>query len=318
MAGYTLLVPRSMRGGRSTTLRSTAAVAMLVACLAEEAGQLECPSPPDNTPTQVRELLDWVESSEHLAHWAPLLRKEEIDLDTLMSVSDESLRAAGFTLGAMTQLRRCADTILNNSGQRSQLRRQLQPPCSGTGLQQALDANEHVGAPQPFASVGMDVVTEAEVLEVQKKWSAAIIGISKAHKKGKDFVNVAAEAAAELYAYGHYDVLFKPTKAAEYPFRPTPGEAMSYFVGAENVDRGYEEDGGFAINAGKGWAKVVYENHNIVTKGEVAIAMGIYYFTCDTTGEVSKVEYTFGYQRCEDSKVRIFLHHSSIPFHVSI
>eukprot|EP01044_Picomonas_judraskeda_P000134 COSAG03_NODE_6_length_26200_cov_62.015517_11_plen_97_part_00 len=51
---------------------------------------------------------------------------------------------------------------------------------------------------------------------------------------------------------------------------------MSYFVGAENVDRGYEEAGGFATNAGKGWAKVVYENHNIVTKGEVAIAMGIY------------------------------------------
>ena len=310
---------RGVRCGtcRSTMLRGTAAVALLVACLAEEAGELECPSPPANTPKQVRELVDWVESSEHLAHWAPLLRKEEIDLDTLMSVSDESLRAAGLTLGAMTQLRRCADTILKNSSGPRQLRRHVQLSSSGTGLQQAPDANMDAGA-WPFASAGMDVVTEAEVMEVQKRWSAAIVGISKAHKKGKDFVNVAAEAAAELYAYGHYDVLFKPTKAAEYPFRPTPGEAMSYFVGSKNVDRGYEEDGGFAINNGKGWAKVVYENHNIVTKGEVAIAMGIYYFTCDTTGDVSEVEYTFGYQRCEDGKVRIFLHHSSIPFNASI
>merc|ERR1711920_1049809 len=41
---------------------------------------------------------------------------------------------------------------------------------------------------------------------------------------------------------------------------------------------------------------------------------GNYYFTCATTGEKTKVEYTFGYQRCDDGKVRIFLHHSSVPY----
>ena len=161
---------------------------------------------------------------------------------------------------------------------------------------------------------GTGAVTEAEVLEVQKKWAAAIVNISAAHKAGKDFIKVAGEAAGELYAYGHYDVLFKPTKAAEYQFRPTGGEAMSYFVGGKNVDSGYSEDGGFAINGGKRWAKCVYENHKITTKGDVAMAMGNYYFTCETTGDVSKVEYTFGYQRCADGKVRIFLHHSSVPY----
>lgn len=30
-----------------------------------------------------------------------------------------------------------------------------------------------------------------------------------------------AEAAAELYCYGHCNVMFKPTKAAEYQFRPS-------------------------------------------------------------------------------------------------
>ena len=41
----------------------------------------------------------------------------------------------------------------------------------------------------------------------------------------------AADAAGELYGYGRTNVLFKPTKAAEFPFRPSASEAMSYFVG---------------------------------------------------------------------------------------
>jgi hypothetical protein len=43
-------------------------------------------------------------------------------------------------------------------------------------------------------------------------------------------------------------------------------------------------------------------------------AMGTYEFTCATTGEISDVEYTFGYKRNPDGKVRICLHHSSIPY----
>ena len=157
-------------------------------------------------------------------------------------------------------------------------------------------------------------VTEAEVLAVQSKWAAAIESISATHKEGGDFIGAAAAAAGELYAYGHTDVLFKPTKAAEYQFRPTPEEAMSYFVGGANVDGGYDEDGGFAINGGKGWATCVYDNHGIVLKNDVALAMGNYYFTCASSGEEAKVEYTFGYERCDDGVVRIFLHHSSVPY----
>jgi hypothetical protein len=109
-------------------------------------------------------------------------------------------------------------------------------------------------------------------------------------------------------------VLFKPTKAASHPFRPTAAEAMSYFVGCNAVDGGYTEDGGFAINGGKGWSSVKFDNHQIEVNGETAIAMGTYYFTCATTSVVSKVEYTFGYKRNDDGKLRIFLHHSSVPY----
>ena len=157
-------------------------------------------------------------------------------------------------------------------------------------------------------------VTEADVLAVQAKWATAIESISATHKAGGDFVKEAATAAGELYAYGHVNVLFKPTKASAKQFRPTAGEAMSYFVGGANVDGGEAEDAGFAINGGKGWSKCVYENHGIVLKKDVALAMGNYFFTCAASGDVSKVEYTFGYERCDDGVVRIFLHHSSVPY----
>merc|ERR1711920_564077 len=146
-------------------------------------------------------------------------------------------------------------------------------------------------------------VTREDVLAVQTAWADAIKCISKVYKDHGDYVKAAADAAGELYAYGKYSVLFKPTKAAEHQFRPTPEEAMSYFVGCKAVDNGYAEDGGFAINGGKGWLDCVYDNHQIEIKGDVAIAMGNYYFTCATTGDKSKVEYTFGYQRCDDGKV---------------
>ena len=157
-------------------------------------------------------------------------------------------------------------------------------------------------------------LTEDEVVMLQTKWGNAIKNISKTYMDKGDYVSVAGEAAAELYGYGHSNVLFKPTKAAKYPFRPTGGEAMSYFVGGSAVDGGYDEDGGFAINGGKGWKEVVFSNHQIDLNGPIAIAMGSYFFTCATSGDEVKVEYTFGYKRNDDGNARIFLHHSSVPY----
>merc|ERR1719261_2151368 len=172
----------------------------------------------------------------------------------------------------------------------------------------------HSSVPYSAGPAKVAPVTEEEVLAVQKNWAGAIKNISKVHKEKGDYIAAAADAAGQLYAYGHTDVLFKPTKAAEYQFRPTAEEAMSYFVGGDVVDGGYKEDGGFAINGGKGWADVVFTNHQIDLNGPVAIAMGSYVFTCATTGDKATVEYTFGYKRNDDGKARIFLHHSSVPY----
>ena len=122
---------------------------------------------------------------------------------------------------------------------------------------------------------------------------------------------------AELYGYGHGNVLFKPTKATKNPFRSTGEDAMSYFVGAEAMknDKFLGEGRPTAINGGKGWKEVVFANHQIELNADTAIAMGSYDFTCATTGDVATVEYTFGYKRsAEDGKARIFLHHSSVPY----
>ena len=80
------------------------------------------------------------------------------------------------------------------------------------------------------------------------------------------------------------------------------------------MNNGIAEDGGFAINGGQGWSSVVFDNHQIDLSGTVAIAMGNYYFTSAADGSKTKVEYTFGYKRNPDGKVRICLHHSSVPF----
>ena len=75
-----------------------------------------------------------------------------------------------------------------------------------------------------------------------------------------------------------------------------------------------DEDAGFAINGGKGWKEVEFTNHKVELLGAAAIAMGTYVFTCATTGDKARVEYTFGYRRNDDGKARIFLHHSSVPY----
>ena len=117
---------------------------------------------------------------------------------------------------------------------------------------------------------------------------------------GGDYVGVAANAAGELYGYGHGNVLFKPTKASDVQFRPEAEQAMSYFVGADAIEGGISEDHGFAINGGKGWSDVIFNNHQIDLNGNVAIAMGNYCFTSASDGSISKVEYTFGYKKCQD------------------
>ena len=117
--------------------------------------------------------------------------------------------------------------------------------------------------------------------------------------------NTAQNHLDTLYAYGHGEVLFKPTKAAKDQFRGTPEEALSYFV-TGIVD----EDKGFALAP---YTDVRFENEGIVTDCDSALAMGNYYFTT-TQGQDIKAEYSFGYIKDEGGALKINLHHSSLPY----
>jgi hypothetical protein len=150
-------------------------------------------------------------------------------------------------------------------------------------------------------------ITAQEIAEAQKIWGDGIVNIGKAFTDKKDYIKAAENHLDILYAFEAGTVLFKPTRAADTQFRLTREAALSYFVGGNDK---YEEDHGFAIHP---WTKVRFENSATYIHGDYAVAMGNYFFT-QLDGTEVKVEYTFGYIKGSDSKLKINLHHSSIPF----
>ncbi|WP_421919568.1 phosphoribosyl-AMP cyclohydrolase [Marinifilum sp.] len=151
-------------------------------------------------------------------------------------------------------------------------------------------------------------ISEQEVLEVQKIWGEGIVKIGKVYSEKGDYKAAAKKHIADLYGYNLGTVLFKPTLAAEKQFRTTEEGALSYFVGH---NENYPEDHGFAI---KPWTNVRWESTGIKTEGNMAIAMGNYFFTPAGGGDEVKVEYTFAYTKDSNGKLRIILHGSHLPY----
>jgi hypothetical protein len=150
-------------------------------------------------------------------------------------------------------------------------------------------------------------ITEREVVEAQKTWGEGIVEIGKAYTGKGDYRAAAERHIDELYGYGSGEVLFKPTKAADQQFRFTKQGALSYFVGG---DSDFPEDKGFATSS---FTNVRFDNKGTLIEGKTALAMGNYYFTTPE-GEEVKVEYSFGYKKDDAGKLRIVLHHSSVPY----
>jgi len=150
-------------------------------------------------------------------------------------------------------------------------------------------------------------ITEKQVAEAQGRWGEGIVGIGRVFLDRGDFRAAAERHVDGLYGYGMGGVLFKPTKAADQQFRLTRQGALSYFVGG---DGDFPEDRGFAIRP---WTSVRFENRATLIEGDVALAMGNYYFTAPEGDEV-KVEYSFAYKKDDAGKLRIVLHHSSVPY----
>jgi hypothetical protein len=150
------------------------------------------------------------------------------------------------------------------------------------------------------------IITQEEITTAQQQWADCIIKIGKTFLEKGDVKAVAALCIDTLYAYDIGPVLFKPTKAAEDQFRETKEQALSYFVTGD-----IHEDHGFALQP---WSKVRFENLSTIIDSDSAIAMGNYYFTDANNGHETKVEYTLGYIRDKQGRLRINVHHSSLPY----
>jgi len=151
-------------------------------------------------------------------------------------------------------------------------------------------------------------LTTEDVELAQAHWADAIIMMGSTALIGYDATGIAQHYLAALYGFETGPVLFKPTKAADTPFRRDKAGALSYFVGG-NPD--YPEDKGFALEP---WREVRFHNADIILNSRSALAMGHYFFT-SYAGNIVKVEYTFGYV-LTNGALKINLHHSSFPYHI--
>ena len=151
------------------------------------------------------------------------------------------------------------------------------------------------------------MIIKEEVLIEQKQWSDGLLHIGKLYSKNADYKQAAVSYLSELYGFHMGEVLFKPTLASVQQFRLTKEDALSYFIGGNS---NFDEDSGFALLA---WKAVRFENIGIKIEGNIAIAMGNYFFQKEDKSEV-KVEYTFVYKKDDSGKLYIILHDSHFPY----
>ncbi|CAL1153822.1 unnamed protein product [Cladocopium goreaui] len=154
-------------------------------------------------------------------------------------------------------------------------------------------------------------ITEEEVKSVQAAWANAIKSISKTYLDGGDYVAAAAKAAGELYGYGHTDYTFGYKKNADGKVRIfLHHSSVPYSVPAATPTAEITEEEVKSVQAA--WASAIKSiSKTYLDGGDYIAAAG------KAAGELygyGHTNYTFGYKKNADGKVRIFLHHSSVPF----
>jgi hypothetical protein len=176
------------------------------------------------------------------------------------------------------------------------------PAAAGTQHAFAIQSGSTVATYAP--------ITVAEVEAAQRAWGDALVAISTTYDRdGFAAAKRLAETVLDsAYAYNMGPVLFKPTLTlAPQTFRTQRDGALAYFVGG---DKKFPNDSGFAL---KGWRSYKIDNAGIVITGNSATSMGNVSIT-DAKGNVTTVDKTWGYVRDGQGKLRIFLHHSSLPY----
>ena len=153
-------------------------------------------------------------------------------------------------------------------------------------------------------------INETELAEARAAWGDGLVAISRAYDNGgiQKARAVAGDILDSLYGFEFGPVLFKPTlSGGTKTFRTDRTGTLSYFIG-HNTD--FPQDTGFGL---KSWREVSSQTSSVFVEGDVAMWMGWVTFT-DRNGETVKVDKSFGYRRAADGRLKLVLHHSSLPY----
>ena len=153
-------------------------------------------------------------------------------------------------------------------------------------------------------------INETELSTARAAWGEGLVAISKAYDEtGIDGARDLADNLLDsLYGFEFGPILFKPTlSGGARTFRTDRKGTLSYFIGH---DPEFPRDTGFGL---KSWRDVRFETSSMFIEGDVAMWMGWVTFT-DRTGDVVKVDKSFGYRRAADGSLKLVLHHSSLPY----
>lgn len=156
--------------------------------------------------------------------------------------------------------------------------------------------------------MGQKQFNEQMVFDTLQLWCDNVVTVGKIFADGGDYKSTALKVLSENYDYDNGKVLFKPTTAfGPQTFRPTKEGALSYFIGG-NSD--YPDDKGFKL---KPWVKVWYNKLDYILHGDIALVQcNVHLIGLDDSHIF--VNKSFVFKICDDYKVRIILHQSSIPF----
>ncbi len=150
--------------------------------------------------------------------------------------------------------------------------------------------------------------TQQMVVETLQRWCDNVVMVGKIYSDGGDVRSAAEQVLSDNYDYDNGKVLFKPTLAfGEQTFRPTKEGALAYFVGG---NANYPNDKGFLL---KPYVKTWFTDLDYVLQGPLAIVQcNMHFIAAD--GNQFYVNKSFVFKACEDGKMRIVLHQSSLPF----
>lgn len=153
-------------------------------------------------------------------------------------------------------------------------------------------------------------INEDTLDQARHDWGLGILKISETYENsGIDKARVVAnEFLDNLYGFEFGPILFKPTlSGGSKTFRPSKEGALSYFIG-ENPN--FPNDTGFGI---KYWRKVDSDTSAIFIEENVAMWIG-WVTLVNNNGDEVKVDKSWGYRKDDNGRLKIVLHHSSLPY----